>query len=397
MSLCDNKNTNLGGSPMAKNKSVAKNTDIAQNMIVQSNNLIEAFYDSDLTATEHKIIRYAASKIKKKPDMFPNASFTVVEFLEAAGIKSNSYHERIEKVAEELTRKRIKIKDRGATGYFPYLQALIYNDGMVHLTFNSYIKDMILELDKKFTGYDLKDIGDMRSGYSIRMFELLKQYAPIGRRTLKVETLKKMLGIGNKYEKYAQFKLRVLTQAKKELDKKEDLTFTFDEVKEGRKVVELIFHIKSNKPRYIQSSLFNPSVDDGQFIKEANYLLESYPFNIAESDLVKWVDYDIDFLREAFDEVKDREMGSPFAYISTVLKSKQEKTNTLMSELKTKDKRAVEMIYAFVEKNKNITGTTIWYVEEMFERHMIGSYSIEEIRAMWDSEFEFINSRIPTI
>lgn len=52
-----------------------------------------------------------------------------------------------------------------------------------------------------------------------------------------------MLGVGDKYKQYGQFKLRVLQQAKKELDKKESLTFSFDEIKEGRKVVEIILNI----------------------------------------------------------------------------------------------------------------------------------------------------------
>lgn len=36
----------------------------SDHLIVQFNSLIEAVYDSDLTETEHKILRYAASKVK---------------------------------------------------------------------------------------------------------------------------------------------------------------------------------------------------------------------------------------------------------------------------------------------------------------------------------------------
>lgn len=48
-----------------------------------------------------------------------------------------------------------------------------------------------------------------------------------------------MLGVGDKYKQYGQFKLRVLQQAKKELDKKESLTFSFDEINKAEKLLKL--------------------------------------------------------------------------------------------------------------------------------------------------------------
>ncbi|MBO1001630.1 RepB family plasmid replication initiator protein [Pseudogracilibacillus auburnensis] len=51
--------------------------------------------------------------------------------------------------------------------------------------------------------------------------------------------LQQMLGVGDKYKQYGQFKLRVLQQAKKELDKKESLTFSFDEINKAEKLLKL--------------------------------------------------------------------------------------------------------------------------------------------------------------
>lgn len=362
----------------------------ALDFVVQSNNLVEAFYDSDLTATEHKIIRYAASKIKKNPSDFPTITFDVQEFIEAAGLKGNSYHERFEKVADELTRKRIKIKSEDKIGWFPYLQALIYKDGMVELTFNSFIEPMILQLDTEFTKYNYRYIGDMKSGYTIRIFELLKQYAPIGERRFKVDTLKKMLGVEDKYAQYGQFKLRVLKQAQKELDKKEDLTFTFDEIKQGRKVVEVVFNIKvknipSFKPKYIENQT--------QFVKEVSYLLESYAFKIPEEKLSKWQGYSIEALKEVFDEVQNKKMGSPFAYISTVLKAKAKESDALVEKVNTKDEKSAKAINEFIKEYYSTEVIPDWFLLEKFVKFMKNrDFTDEEIEQIWYADKDYIEA-----
>ncbi|WP_158413541.1 replication initiation protein [Gracilibacillus boraciitolerans] len=213
-------------------------------MVVQSNNLVEAYYDSDLTATEHKIIRYAASKIKSNPDQFPTVSFDVKEFMRAGGLKGNAYHKKIEIIGDELSGKRIKIQNDQKIGWFPWLSSLVYDNGTIYLSFNTLIKDLLLELEGQFTKYNYQYIGDMRSSYSIRLYELLKQYAPIGKRRFDLLVLKKMLGVDGKYKGYGQFKQRVLNQAKKELDRKGKLIFSFEEIKQGRQVKEIVFFIQ---------------------------------------------------------------------------------------------------------------------------------------------------------
>ena len=58
----------------------------------------------------------------------------------------------------------------------------------------------------------------------------------------KVDELRELLEIPNSYD-YANFKRRVLLIAEKELKKESDVFFTFEEVKQGRKVIEIIFYI----------------------------------------------------------------------------------------------------------------------------------------------------------
>jgi hypothetical protein len=118
--------------------------------------------------------------------------------------------------------------------------------GIIELCFDPKLKPYLLQLKKRFTTYRLKEVIQLKSSFSIRIYELLKQYVKIGERIFLLETLKASLGIGpTKYSLYGDFKKRVLLVAQSEVAEKTDISFEFKEIKEGRKVVKIKFIINS--------------------------------------------------------------------------------------------------------------------------------------------------------
>ncbi|MEM1136181.1 MAG: replication initiation protein, partial [Bacteroidota bacterium] len=92
------------------------------------------------------------------------------------------------------------------------------------------------------------------SQYSMRIYELLKQYEFIGKRKIGVEKLRHMLMLENKYESYNLFKRKVIEKARLDLDKNCDIGFTYQEFKTGRKItsIEFLIHkrrVKSDTPK----------------------------------------------------------------------------------------------------------------------------------------------------
>ena len=81
------------------------------------------------------------------------------------------------------------------------------------------------------------------------MYELLKQYQKIGERTFSFEEILKLLGVENSSyaSHYGSFKARILNPIKKELEKKTDIKFEFEETKVARKVVSLRFIIQKTE------------------------------------------------------------------------------------------------------------------------------------------------------
>ncbi len=254
-------------------------------LVVQHNNLIEAYYDMDLSANEHKIIKYAISKIKLNDTQFPDYSFDVKEFVKAANVKGGNYYKEVEKIADELSKKRIKVKSKEAIGYFPWFSAIVYQKGVVHISFNHHIKDLLLQLEQTFTNYPFEVITPLKSAYSLRLFELLKQYEKIGYRRMKIDELRRMLGIRDKYSEYSAMKQRVLKKAHSELNKKTKLSFEYEEVKEGRKVVAIDFFIKSNYKNEQLELFEEPEVNNEPEVIEGEVIEDTSKENIFVSHI----------------------------------------------------------------------------------------------------------------
>jgi hypothetical protein len=121
------------------------------------------------------------------------------------------------------------------------------------------------------------------------MYELLKQYESIGSRRVSVQYLKDFLSIeSSKFTKYNDFKRFVILVTQKELEDKTDIYFSFSEIKQGRKIVEIIFTIYS-KNTVIQNSKKNNSLESKEeyTLNPVYDLVKKLIPNIADSQLKK--------------------------------------------------------------------------------------------------------------
>ncbi|MCY6371733.1 replication initiation protein [Clostridium ganghwense] len=213
-------------------------------LIVKSNKLIEASYK--LTAGEQKIILTLSSKIKPEDEEFKDYEFKIKDFIKLLGIKNQAKYAEVPQVTKELMRKVFTIKEEDREIQLSWLSSVTYlkGKGIVVLRFDPNLKPYLLQLKSRFTSYNLTNIIQLKSGYAFRIYELLKQYERIGQRTFDLEELKCILGIEkDRYTLYADFKRKVILKAQKEINVKTDLSFDFEQIKNGRKVTALKFII----------------------------------------------------------------------------------------------------------------------------------------------------------
>jgi plasmid replication initiation protein len=121
-------------------------------------------------------------------------------------------------------------------------------EGIVQLEISAKLHPFLLDLKSHYTSYRLANILPLRSGYSIRVYELLKQYETIGERYLGVSEMRQMMEIKeNEYKNYNDFKKKVILKAQKELQEKTDICFDFKEKKRVRTIIGIYFFIYPNE------------------------------------------------------------------------------------------------------------------------------------------------------
>jgi plasmid replication initiation protein len=94
----------------------------------------------------------------------------------------------------------------------------------------------------QFTMYRLNDISNLKSIYSIRLYEMMMQFKEKGFIKIHIEKFKERIGVENKYSTYKNLYARVIKPAVIELNTKSLFTITFTPIREGRAIKFLTFN-----------------------------------------------------------------------------------------------------------------------------------------------------------
>lgn len=239
--------------------------------VKKSNDLVEARYKFDIWET--RLFTRMLMMIERDDKDFHEYRVYLTDLIKDFGLdSSNASYERLKMGAMKLMTKIIQVVRETKDGPMEFSTPIVVGvdnplnpepgDGeFIDMSFHPKMKPFLLELREKFTMYDVRNILKLPSSYSIRIYELLKQYEKIGRRKFEITDLKRIIGAieerkvkGKKVEKdhyplYGNFRQRVLLKAQKDLEEYTDIAFTFDPIKKGRKYKWLVFHIKPNTPR----------------------------------------------------------------------------------------------------------------------------------------------------
>jgi plasmid replication initiation protein len=102
---------------------------------------------------------------------------------------------------------------------------------VAELNWSRYIAPF-LEALRGFTLYDLKVFLSLRSGYSKKLYRLVKKWQKVGRKVYSVEELKLKLGVTG-YRNFKDFRRRVLAPSVGEINAKTDLNIEYFLHKDG--------------------------------------------------------------------------------------------------------------------------------------------------------------------
>lgn len=304
-------------------------------IVTQSNKLIEARHVKPLSAREQKIVLTMVSMIQPDDEDFKVYRISIQEFSEMLGLRGHAKYEEIKDVALRLQEKTIFIPDEKGfiTTNWVASQRYIRGEGLIELSFSPYLKPYLLQLKNQFTSYKLSNILSLGSGYSIRLYELMKKWQHLGRWECPLEDLKSKMGaVAKSHSAYGNFKGKALLPAIEEVNEKTDLLVSFEEIKKGRKVDRIEFTIRHSPEKEIRLPELrrNPekAIENESVRERLNALASDYQFDrsyfeqMYQGALLIWpetIEIELEMLIRYVNE--EETVKNPLGFIKAKLKS----------------------------------------------------------------------------
>ena len=228
-----------------------------ESLVWQQNRLAEARYK--LNVREQKLLLYVISMIE------PDAEMT--------GLQPDDLYQELRDTALSIREKtlvvngvlepgmRRPVKRHGS--WFEYVDEAT-GDGYVTIKLSSWLKPFLLQVRREFFKYKLNYALDLKSEYSIRLYQWLKRWQFAGRKTETLSELRLQLGatevnhegqiIHENLAAYKHFKHKALSPALAEINARTDLSVAMREekVKGSKAVGAIAFTIRLNAANQAQ-------------------------------------------------------------------------------------------------------------------------------------------------
>ena len=286
------------------------NTDEKALVVRQSNELIEASYKI-ASIGEGRLMRMLIAQIKPDDEDFKTYRIGVADFARFFGITHNSIHEQIEKSARALREREILIRKGKSWFSTGWLSSAKYTEGSgyIEVRFDKELKPYLLGLQSYYTQYELEKVVNFKSGYAMRLFELLKkeQFKADGKgyfkRSFEYDELRGLFGIEkNEYKLFADFRIKAVEVSVREINANPDINIIqVDYPKTGRKVSHVVFHCEKAKQLQLDIDEPPPKFEEVKGTKDhPEYITELIAIGIDQQTAYRWKrKYTVARLREA--------------------------------------------------------------------------------------------------
>ena len=221
----------------------------------------------NLSTNEQKLILFLTSRLDTDREDFNIQRVKIKEiekFLSEGDTKRwGSIYERVDMMCSNISSKKITlpkgfvvngeaIQMRRYIQWFTDIDPYLDEDGEISLKFQfaSSLKDFLLQL-KEYVRVNLIEVLPMRGKHAIRMYQAFKaerdrtkKYKDVSHFIVEVDELKGMLGIGDKYKAFQDFKKRVLEPMEKEINEySKEISIKYKTIKTSRRITGIDFHI----------------------------------------------------------------------------------------------------------------------------------------------------------
>jgi len=155
---------------------------------------------------------------------------------------------------------RILNKEEKREDYFPWFSRITYLDGesKIVVELGKTLKQIFLDV-KRACFYNIIYSLNFKSIYSQRLYYYLKTFEDTGFRVDNLEELKIKLVCPSSYKNFSDFKRFVMVPAYEDINGNSDINFEYEPQYTGKKVTNLKFYIKANKPKILNEHTSLPN------------------------------------------------------------------------------------------------------------------------------------------
>lgn len=246
-------------------------------LVVKDNALINASYSLNLV--EQRLILLAIVEAREKGlTINANNSLTVhaESYATQFNVHRNTAYEALKDACENLFERRFSYEKLTARGNKEHVKSrwvqeisYVENEALVRVKFSSDVVPLIINLEKRFTSYEISKVAKLSSTYAIRLYELLMSWKSLGKTPLiKLEDFRLKLGVEtNEYPRMDNFKKFVLGIAIEQINEHTDISVSYEQHKKGRTISGFSFTFSYKKDAQAASKRCSKTID---FIDEQN-------------------------------------------------------------------------------------------------------------------------------
>ena len=245
------------------------------NLIVKDNALITASHK--LGEIEQRLILLAILKAREYCDSVEQLKgkeliIHAEDYMQTFGVTRQGAYKALKQAVMGLYRaewgyKYINSKGNKVVAYERFTQSAKYieAEATVKFMFANAIIPLLVELEKRFTTYEIEQVAQLSSSYAMRLYEFFMQH--LDKKTgkgwldISLDDLRFRFGLlPAEYKRMFDFKKYVLDCSIDDLNKNTDLTATYTQRKQGRVIVGFRFEFerKTNaKPKKTKEKTTN--------------------------------------------------------------------------------------------------------------------------------------------
>ena len=219
------------------------------NLVVKDNALVSASYY--LSLVEQRLILLGIVEARNNQSQDNEFIIHVNSYISAFNVDDSTAYLTIKEACKRLRGRYFTyqklVNDNLEQTESNWVQSVSYaiNSSYVKIKFTDDVMPLITNLERHFTSYQLEQVKDLTSIYSIRLYELLISWKQKKKVELSLAELRLKLGIEpDEYKAMNNFKAKVLDLAVSQINEHTDITVKYEQVKTGRQITGFTFTFK---------------------------------------------------------------------------------------------------------------------------------------------------------